>query len=88
MALSAHPNRPPAALQGLLALAVLGAHPASAQAPAAEQVIVTGSTAERAIVEAPYAIGSVDRDTLRAAGPQVNLSEALVRVPGLVVNNR
>ena len=88
MALSAHPNRPPAALLGLLALAVLGAHPASAQAPAAEQVIVTGSTAERAIVEAPYAIGSVDRDTLRAAGPQVNLSEALVRVPGLVVNNR
>lgn len=54
----------------------------------AEQVVVTGSIAERAIAEAPYAIGSVDRETLRMAGPQVNLSEALARVPGLVVNNR
>ena len=57
-------------------------------AQAAEQVVVTGSVAERAAIEAPYAIGLVDRDTLRVAGPQVNLSEALVRVPGLVVNNR
>jgi iron complex outermembrane recepter protein len=54
----------------------------------AEQVVITGSMAERAAAEAPYAIGSVDRDLLRVAGPQVNLSEALVRVPGLVVNNR
>ena len=30
----------------------------------------------------------VDADALRAAGPMVNLSEALVQVPGLVVNNR
>jgi iron complex outermembrane receptor protein len=31
---------------------------------------------------------SVDRDTLRLSGPQINLSEAMARVPGLVVNNR
>jgi len=54
----------------------------------AEAVVVTGSLHERATVEAPYAIGSVDRDVLRVAGPLVNLSEALARVPGLVVNNR
>lgn len=57
-------------------------------AGAAEQVVVTGSLAERAAADAPYAIGSIGRDALRLAGPQVNLSEALVRVPGLVVNNR
>jgi iron complex outermembrane recepter protein len=59
-----------------------------AHAQAAEAIVVTGSIAERAAAEAPYAIGSVDREALRAAGPQVNLSEALARVPGLVVNNR
>lgn len=53
-----------------------------------QQVVVTGSIAERAAAEAPYAIGLVDRDSLRVGGPMVNLSEALVRVPGLVVNNR
>ena len=53
-----------------------------------EQVVVTGSAAERAQVEAPYAIGSVGSDVLRSAGPLVNLSEAMARVPGLVVNSR
>jgi iron complex outermembrane recepter protein len=76
---------------GVLALAwtappVLGLHTAAAQT--VDQVVVTGSIAERAMAEAPYAIGSVDRDTLRLAGPQVNLSESLARVPGLVVNLR
>ncbi len=52
------------------------------------EVVVTGSIAERAAVEAPYAIGVVDRDAIRAAGPQINLSEALARVPGLLVANR
>jgi iron complex outermembrane receptor protein len=52
------------------------------------QSSITGSLARARVFEAPYAIGSVDRDTLRVAGPLVNLSEALVRVPGLVVNNR
>ena len=66
--------------------------PAAALAPlaaaAAETVVVTGSVAERAAAEAPYAISTVDRELLREAGPQVNLSEVMARVPGLVVNNR
>jgi iron complex outermembrane receptor protein len=53
-----------------------------------DAIVITGSLAERASADAPYAIGSIDREALRVAGPQVNLSEALVRVPGLVVNNR
>ena len=80
---------PGAGRLSLLASAfVLGLACGPAAAQGAEQVVVTGSVAERAAAEAPYAIGSVARDTLREAGPQINLSEALVRVPGLVVNNR
>lgn len=68
------------------------ARPAEAQATSAqtpaETIIVTGSVQQRRIDEAPFAISAVLRDELRAAGPMINLSEALARVPGLVVNNR
>ncbi len=65
------------------ACAAFGAHAADPN-----EVVVTGSIAERAAVEAPYAIGVVGRDDLRSAGPQINLSEALARVPGIMVSNR
>jgi len=53
-----------------------------------EQVVVTASGVERRLFDTPYAVGVVDAQALRAAGPMVNLSEALARVPGLVVANR
>lgn len=53
-----------------------------------EPVVITGSVAERAAVDAPYAISVIDAATLRSSGPLVNLSEAMARVPGLVVANR
>ena len=53
-----------------------------------EQVVITGSITERAAVDAPYAITVIDAATLRSSGPLVNLSEAMARVPGLVVANR
>ncbi len=68
-----------------LALAVTLASAASA---VAQTVVVTGSTQQRRVEEAPFAITAVDASALRVAGPMVNLSEALVQVPGLVVNNR
>jgi iron complex outermembrane receptor protein len=52
------------------------------------QVVITGSPVQRQAFEAPYAITVIDAQTLRSAGPMINLSEALVQVPGLVVNNR
>jgi iron complex outermembrane receptor protein len=61
---------------------------ALAQTEATQQVVVTGSIFERAAQEVPYAIGSVDAQALRASGPMINLSEAMARVPGLVVANR
>ena len=55
---------------------------------AAATVVVTGSAGAQRLLDAPFAIQVVDEAALRNAGPQINLSEALARVPGLVVNNR
>ena len=62
---------------------------AGAQTDGGDQVIVvTGSIVERKAQDAPYAIGIVDAAALRTSGPLVNLSEAMARVPGIVVANR
>ncbi len=61
---------------------------AQTQTPPDQQIVITGSIFERNALDAPYAIGSVDAQALRSAGPMVNLSEAMARVPGLVVANR
>ena len=55
---------------------------------AAQTVVVTGSMRAQQVLDAPYAIGVVDAQTLRSSGPMVNLSEALWRVPGITVANR
>lgn len=70
-----------------VALAVL-AMPARAEPPEATQVVITGSVVERALADAPFAIGLVGASELRSAGPLVHLSESLARVPGLVAANR
>lgn len=66
---------------------------AFAQAPAQPQtptqvVVVTGSRAEQASFDLPAAIDVVDAARIRDNQPRVNLSEALVAVPGVVVQNR
>lgn len=65
-----------------------GAAVASAQPPSDNTIVITGSTQQRRITEAPYAIGVVSAEDLRNAGPQVNLSEVMSRMPGIVVANR
>jgi iron complex outermembrane recepter protein len=80
---------------GLLACVAL---PTAAQTPNAavpgaaatptETIVITGSGAEQRAFDTPFAVGVVDAQSLRNAGPMVNLSEALGRVPGLVVNLR
>ena len=79
-------SRRPVALACSL-LASLGA--AWAQTPAVQEpVVVTGALRAQRVLEAPFAITLVPAEVLRSAGPMVNLSEAMARVPGLVVNNR
>jgi iron complex outermembrane recepter protein len=72
---------------GLWSMAISAAIAQSAQTPS-QTVVVTGSLREQQVLDAPYAIGVIDAQTLRDAGPMVNLSEALHRVPGLTVANR
>ncbi len=88
------PNKLSAAIQFAFALpalqALVVAAPAWAQ-PVPSQldtVVVSGSGVERRAFETPYAVSVVEADQLRSAGPMVNLSESLNRVPGLVVNLR
>ena len=53
-----------------------------------ETVVISGGGVERRAFDTPYSVGVVDAGELRAAGPLVNLSEAMARVPGLTVNQR
>lgn len=65
--------------------------PALAQTDAAatlEPVVVTAEREERSAFDTPAAIGRVDASVLERAGPQVNLSEAMNRLPGIVTLNR
>ncbi len=66
------------------------AQPAAAllDATLLEPVVVTGSLSARRLADAPYATDVLDAETIKNSGPMVNLSEALVRVPGLSVANR
>ncbi len=76
-------------LQHLLPALLAAVVSAAVAQPAPGQVIViTGAVDSRALDEAPYAASVVGREALDSAGPQINLSEALARVPGLVVANR
>ena len=71
-----------------LSLALTAMTVMSADAQTLESVVVTSSRAEQRSFDAPGAIASVDRETIEGAGPQVNLSESLNRIPGLTILNR
>ena len=70
------------------ALGVLLA-PLAAQAQGVEDAVtVTATRIERPGLEVPAALDRVGAEDIRFARPQVNLSESLGRVPGIVVQNR
>ncbi len=69
-----------------MAAAILCQGMASAQS--LPDVVISASRSAQSSFDAPAAITSVNRDTIEGAGPQVNLSETLNRVPGLTILNR
>lgn len=71
-----------------LALAACLAGTAQAQSDETATIVVTGSMRQQKLLDAPFAIGVVDAQAIRDGGPMINLSEAMARVPGLVVANR
>jgi iron complex outermembrane receptor protein len=81
---------PPALLRAAGALFAAAGIPAQAEDAAVplDTVVVSATRGEARAFDAPAAIGSVEADTIRVAGPMVNLSEALDRVPGVTVLNR
>lgn len=68
-------------------LAVISFPPAFGQI-ILEEVVVSANRQEQQAFDTPAAINSVGADTLSIAGPQVNLSEALSRIPGVSAANR
>jgi iron complex outermembrane receptor protein len=61
---------------------------AQTQTQALGEVVVSASRAAQRSFDAPASIQSVARETIQGAGPQVNLSESLSRVPGLTILDR
>ena len=53
-----------------------------------DRVVVTATRTERSQLDVPASTDVLDRDEVRDTKLRVNLSESLVRVPGLVVLNR
>ena len=75
----------------LAALAALGAQAQNLPAGISSQldpVVISAERSRQTTFDAPAAISAVTRETIESAGPQVNLSEALSRVPGITVLNR
>ena len=58
------------------------------QAQALQEVVISASGQEQKSFDAPAAIQAVGQDVIESAGPRVNLSESLNRVPGITVLNR
>ncbi|HSD75430.1 MAG TPA: TonB-dependent receptor [Steroidobacteraceae bacterium] len=73
-------------------LATLVAATASAQeaqkAPAAGSMVVTATRTEKPVYDIPAAIDVVSGEELREHRANVDLSEGVGKIPGLVVNNR
>ncbi|MGZ5650572.1 MAG: TonB-dependent receptor family protein [Usitatibacter sp.] len=68
--------------------AVIAFYVAAAGAQTLETVVVTATRLPQAGFEIPAAIDAVDGRVIREDNAQVNLSETLNRVPGIVVQNR
>lgn len=71
-----------------LLVAGLGSGAAWGQNQTLDDVVISASRAQQRSFDAPAAVEAVERETLQSAGPQVNLSESLTRVPGLSILNR
>jgi iron complex outermembrane receptor protein len=69
-------------------LAAMSGIPAVSFAQSLPEVVVSASRSEQRSFDVPAAVQAVNGDEIQRAGPQVNLSESLVRVPGLTILDR
>ena len=73
---------------GLLSALALNIVSTASLAQTLDEVVVSASRSEQRSFDAPASVQSVGRETIQGAGPQVNLSESLNRVPGLTSLDR
>jgi len=71
-----------------VAITLFAGLPAPGFAQTLDEVVVSASRAQASSFDSPAAIQSVGREAIQNGGPQVNLSESLVRVPGLTILDR
>jgi iron complex outermembrane receptor protein len=69
----------------LLAAALV---PSTVLAQQDDAVVVTATRAPQPSLQVPASVDRIEADEIREGRPQVNLSESLGRVPGIVVQNR
>lgn len=53
-----------------------------------DDVVVSSSRSEQRSFDAPASIQSLNRDIIQDSGPQMNASESLNKIPGVVASNR
>lgn len=51
-------------------------------------IVITGSRVEQSSFDLPVSIDRIDRDAIQDGNAKVNLSETLIRAPGVVAQNR
>jgi iron complex outermembrane recepter protein len=72
----------------LVAAMAAGFSPLAMAQSVLDEVVVSANRQEQQAFDTPAAINSVGTETLSVAGPQVNVSEALSRIPGVSASNR
>lgn len=72
----------------LLCLSVFPSAGLHAQTTDLKEVVVQSGRLEQKQFDAPASVFAIDADTLRSSGAQVNISDVLNRVPGVVALNR
>jgi iron complex outermembrane recepter protein len=82
------PRFAPAARRTALALAAAAATAAQAEPTVLEPVVITATRTESAPFNLPASIDRIDGEALRAGRAQVNISEGLGGVPGLLARDR
>ena len=68
--------------------AILATHRAHAEEVALDPVVVTATRQAQRSFDLPASIDTVDRRAIEDGQPMINLSETLIRVPGIVAQNR
>ena len=77
-----------ACMWSLVGATLLGSNAWSQEANLIPEVVVSATRVPQEGFDAPAAVNAVQSASLQTAVPQVNLTEALVRLPGVMASNR